>query len=162
METIDPVISLVLSAHALARIAAQDAGNEAPSAQWRSLSILEREGGMRLGSLASAARTTQPGMTRLVGTMEEAGLVERSPDPADSRATLVAATPAGLRALTQWRAEFQDTLAPRFADLSDADWSALRRAAAILATRAQTTAPAQSSVLGQRHEGDSITAGARA
>lgn len=156
MQSMDPVTSLVLSAHALARIAAQDAGNEAPSAQWRSLSILEREGGMRLGSLASAARTTQPGMTRLVGALEQAGLVERSPDPADSRATLVAATAAGLRALTDWRAEFQDTLAPRFADLSDADWSALRRAAEVLAARAQSGAPAQA------HERDSLPAGARA
>ncbi|UYO98387.1 MarR family transcriptional regulator [Microbacterium sp. M28] len=133
MNRTDVVPSLVLSAHALARIAAQDAGNEAPSAQWRVLSILEREGGIRLGSLARAARTTQPGMTRLIGDLERAGLVERSSDPVDSRATVVDITAAGREAAREWRTEFRRTLAPRFADLSDADWDALARAAEILA-----------------------------
>lgn len=141
MEKADVITSIVLSAHALARIAAQDAGNDAPSAQWRALSILEREGGMRLGALASAARTTQPGMTRLVGTLERAGLVARSADPDDSRAILVAATPAGRHALACWREEFRDTLAPRFAALSDDDWHALHRAAEILAARTQRATP---------------------
>ncbi|MGB3376772.1 MAG: transcriptional regulator, partial [Microbacterium sp.] len=63
MNRADVIPSLVMSAHALARIAAQDAGNEAPSAQWRTLGILERQGSLRLGELAAEARTTQPGMT---------------------------------------------------------------------------------------------------
>lgn len=137
MQKADVIPSIVLSAHALARFAAQDAGNEAPSAQWRALSILEQQGGMRLGELARAARTTQPGMTRLVGTLEHAGLVSRSADPADTRATLVQATAEGLRHLRDWRAEMRDTLAPRFTDLDEDDWSALRRAAGILAAHAQ-------------------------
>jgi len=139
MNRADVIPSLVLSAHALARIAAQEAGNEAPSAQWRSLGILERQGSLRLGALAQAARTTQPGMTRLIGSLEQAGLVARAVDPADTRATLISATPAGLQALADWRTEMRDTLAPRFSGLSDQDWSTLQRAAEILALHTQET-----------------------
>lgn len=140
MQKAEAITAIVLAAHALARVAAHDAGNEAPSAQWRALSILSQQGGMRLGALASASRTTQPGMTRLIGSLEKAGLVERTADPADSRATVVNATAAGIRALHEWRAELGATLAPRFSGLSPADWDAMERAAAILGERSQSTA----------------------
>lgn len=137
MNRADVIPSLVLSAHALARIAAQEAGNEAPSAQWRTLGILERQGCLRLGELAAEARTTQPGMTRLIGALDQAGLVSRAADPADTRATLVSATTAGLQALAAWRREMRDTLAPRFSGLDDQDWTVLQRAAEILAVHSQ-------------------------
>lgn len=133
MNRQDVIPSLVLSGYALGRIAAQDAGNDAPAAQWRVLSLLEQSGAKRVGELAAAARTTQPGMTRLIGTLERDGLVLRSPVPEDSRAIAVRITPEGSAALTAWRAEFRDTLAPRFADVSDEDWRTLTRAAEILA-----------------------------
>lgn len=136
MERADIIPSLVLSAHALARIAAQDAGNEAPAAQWRVLSLLEQRGGRRVGELAASARTTQPGMTRLLGGLEREGLVRRSSDPHDSRAIVVDITQGGTAALGAWRAEFRDTLAPRFADLEEEDWRVLHRAAEILAAHA--------------------------
>lgn len=139
MNRADIIPSLVFAGHALARIAAQDAGNEAPAAQWRVLSLLEQRGGRRVGELASAARTTQPGMTRLLGGLERDGLITRAPDPEDSRATVVAITELGLDTLQARRREIRDTLTPRFADLDDADWDVLRRAAQILA--AHTTDP---------------------
>jgi DNA-binding MarR family transcriptional regulator len=133
MNRIDVIPSLVLSGYALGRIAAQDAGTDAPAAQWRVLSLLEQRGARRVGELAAASRTTQPGMTRLLGALESDGLVLRSPDPGDSRATVVDITDAGTRALDAWRTEFRDILAPRFTDLVDEDWTALSRAAEILA-----------------------------
>ncbi|MFB8190316.1 MarR family winged helix-turn-helix transcriptional regulator [Microbacterium sp. NPDC055988] len=138
MNRSDVIASLVLSGYALGRIAAQDAGNDAPAAQWRVLSLLEQEGARRVGELAAAARTTQPGMTRLLGMLEKDGLVRRSPDPDDSRATVVDITPQGAAAVAAWRAEFRETLAPRFAALSDDDWSTLTRAAEILAAHTTT------------------------
>ncbi|MBN6189978.1 MULTISPECIES: MarR family winged helix-turn-helix transcriptional regulator [Microbacterium] len=135
MNRVDVIPSLVLSGYALGRIAAQDAGNDAPAAQWRVLSLLTQTGPRRVGELAAAARTTQPGMTRLIGTLEREGLVHRSPDPDDSRAITVAITEAGTAAVDEWRAEFRSTIAPRFADLDDDDWAALTRAARILAER---------------------------
>lgn len=139
MQRAEVIPSIVLSAYALGRIAAQDAGNEAPAAQWRVLSLLGRQGASRVGELAAAARTTQPGMTRLIGALERDGLVRRSPDPADSRAVVVEATDAGARALAAWRDEFRDTLAPRFHALDDADWVTLTRAAEILAAHTDPT-----------------------
>lgn len=138
MERAEIIPSIVLSGYALARIAALEAGNEAPAAQWRVLSLLNQQGGRRVGELAAASRTTQPGMTRLIGGLERDGLVLRSPDPDDSRAIVVEITPAGATALNDWRAEFRDILAPRFADLDDDDWATLTRAAEILATHTAT------------------------
>ncbi len=138
MNRQDVIPSLVLSGYALGRIAAQDAGNDAPAAQWRVLSLLEQAGPKRVGELASAARTTQPGMTRLIGNLEREGLVLRSPDAEDSRAIAVAITEAGSRALQAWREEFRDTLAPRFADLDADEWDILTRAAQILAAHTTT------------------------
>ncbi|WP_375383974.1 MarR family winged helix-turn-helix transcriptional regulator [uncultured Microbacterium sp.] len=129
---------IVIAAHALTRIAARETGNEAPAAQWRTLSILRSEGPIRLGELATASRVTQPGMTRLVGQLADAGLVERTADPADSRATVVAVTDEGRAALDMWLVQLRDALEPRFADLDDEDWDALSRVADILSARTST------------------------
>ncbi|MFG6491656.1 MarR family winged helix-turn-helix transcriptional regulator [Microbacterium sp. P03] len=139
MSKAEDLERIVVAAHALTRIAAIETRNEAPAAQWRTLSILRTEGPLRLGELARESRVTQPGMTRLVTQLHEAGLVERVEDPSDSRATVVSATAAGLRALDAWLVQLSSALAPRFADLDDDDWAALSRAATILATRTSMT-----------------------
>ncbi len=130
--------SIIFSTHTLTRIAAQEAGNETPAAQWRALSLLDGAGehgeGLRVGELARASRTTQPGMTRMIGQLEHDGLVRRSPDPDDSRATVVTITDAGSAALRSWRQEMQRVLEPRFSDLDQAEWEHLARAAEILHT----------------------------
>ncbi|MFT4260420.1 MarR family winged helix-turn-helix transcriptional regulator [Microbacterium sp.] len=135
MNRSDVLPSLVLSVHALGRIAARDAGNDAPATQWRTLSLLERGGPRRVGALAIAARTTQPGMTRLLGALERDGYTRRTPDPEDSRAAVVEITTAGSEALGAWRRQFREVLAPRFDDLDDDDWAAMIRTAEILAAR---------------------------
>ncbi|MFT4305260.1 MAG: MarR family transcriptional regulator [Microbacterium sp.] len=127
---------LVIAAHALTRIAALRTQNEAPVAQWRALTVLRNEGALRVGDLARASRTTQPGMTRLVGQLVEQGLVERGDDPEDSRATVVTITDAGVRALSAWREELRLALEPMFDGLSDDEWSALEHASRILTVRA--------------------------
>ncbi|WP_295010840.1 MarR family winged helix-turn-helix transcriptional regulator [uncultured Microbacterium sp.] len=126
--------SIVLSTHALTRMAAQEAGNDAPAAQWRVLSLLGERDGQRIGELAKASRTTQPGMTRLIGQLEHEGLVRRAADPDDSRATVVTITDAGTEAARNWRQQIQEVLAPRFSDLDETDWEHLSRAAEILRT----------------------------
>ncbi|WP_051172578.1 MarR family winged helix-turn-helix transcriptional regulator [Microbacterium indicum] len=124
--------SLIIGAHALTRTAAVDMQNETPSAQWRTLAILLERGPLRLGDLARLSRVTQPGMTRLVATMTEAGLLERAHDPDDQRAVIVAATDEGSAAYAAWRRELVAALLPRFSGLDDDDWRALGRAAEIL------------------------------
>lgn len=131
----DDILRLVTGAHALSRVASLETRNEAPAAQWRTISILRQHGPLRIGDLAALSRVTQPGMTRLVSQMAEAGLLERGADEHDSRATVVSVTPAGLDALDEWMQVLSDALAPRFADLSDDDWVAVRRAAEIVEER---------------------------
>ncbi len=122
---------IVSAASALGRIAAVGTRNETPAAQWRTLTILGG-GAQRLGELARLSRVTQPGMTRLIGTMVADGLVARTPDPADSRATVISTTEAGAQALEAWKAQLNEALQPYFADLPEEDWAVLTRAAEIL------------------------------
>lgn len=131
--------ALVVSAHRLTQLAAHSTGDKTPAAAWRALSILHSDGDLRVGELAALSRVTQPGMTRLIGTMHDDGLVVRLPDPSDSRATVIAITPAGTATLERWRRTMATALTPEFGDLDDDDWRILARAAEILTSR--TAAP---------------------
>lgn len=131
----DTLLSLLVSSNRLIRIAAQAAGSTTPSAQWRTLSILETDGAMRVGALADASRVTQPGMTRLLATMTEEALVSRVADPADSRATVIEISQKGRDELKRWREVISETLEPRFQSLDDEEWVALELAARVLASR---------------------------
>ncbi|NHI16718.1 MarR family transcriptional regulator [Microbacterium excoecariae] len=141
MTASDDLEAIIVAAHALTRIAALDTRNEAPSAQWRTLAILREHGALRIGDLARLSRITQPGATRLVRTMTEAGLVERAADADDSRAVRVVATAAGDEAYLAWRRQLTGALLPRFADLDDGDWEALRRTARLLTDRVASPHP---------------------
>ena len=140
MTKAEDLEALIIGAHTITRIAALDTNNETPSAQWRTLAILRERGPQRLGDLAKRSRVTQPGITRLVKHMVANGLVERTPDPDDSRAVLIAVSDRGIEAYAAWRRELVEALLPRFADLSDDDWDAVRRAAAIARRVADTAA----------------------
>jgi DNA-binding MarR family transcriptional regulator len=73
MQHSDDILRLLIGAHALTRVAALDT-RTAPSAQWRTLVLLRDNGPLRIGDLATLSRVTQPGMTRLVAQMADAGL----------------------------------------------------------------------------------------
>lgn len=135
MERVDALLSLVVWSHRISRVVAHEAGSTTPAAQWRVLSVLADEGPTRVGALAAACRVTQPGMTRLIAQMSAHGLVERGPDPADERAVVVAITDAGRTAREAWLRTFRDRIAPRFADLTDEEWSAIETTASVLAAR---------------------------
>ncbi|SDO82015.1 DNA-binding transcriptional regulator, MarR family [Microbacterium sp. ru370.1] len=131
----DDLQRLLLAVHALTRIAALDTQNDAPAAQWRTLTLLRDHGPQRLGDLATLSRISQPGMTRLVHQMDAAGLVARAAHPGDSRVSVVAATEAGLEALERWYEQFRAALSPHVADLSADEWEAVGVAAAALSSR---------------------------
>lgn len=131
--------TLIVAAHALTRVAALETANETPAAQWRTLTILRDHGALRIGELARLSRVTQPGMTRLVGQMADQGLVTRATDAADSRATVVDATPLGLEALQTWLLQLTAALAPHFADLAPEEWEALRTTASLLTRKLDRT-----------------------
>jgi DNA-binding MarR family transcriptional regulator len=60
------------------------------------LATLDRTGARRLTDLAVIEGVTQPSMSVLVTGLEQAGLAERRPDPADKRVVLVGLTTAGM------------------------------------------------------------------
>lgn len=64
-------------------------------AQARALMVLRRHGQMRLSELSHHLRIVPRSATEVIDALEAAGLAERSSDPLDRRAVLVALTPAG-------------------------------------------------------------------
>ncbi|MFL1999451.1 MarR family winged helix-turn-helix transcriptional regulator [Microbacterium sp. A1-JK] len=139
MTRAEDIQRLIIAANALTRMAALTLDNETPSAQWRTLKLLRDHGPLRVGELAVLSRISQPGMTRLVGQMVEAGLLERAPDAADSRASVVSVTEAGDAALDTWLIRLQDALLPFFSDLDDDDWEAVRRTADLISRKTAMT-----------------------
>lgn len=63
------------------------------------LHLLHESGPLRVSELAARMGIKAPAATSLVDSLVELGVVERSPDPADRRATLVSVTPEGEAAL---------------------------------------------------------------
>ncbi|MFI7586492.1 MarR family winged helix-turn-helix transcriptional regulator [Spongisporangium articulatum] len=85
------------------------------------LATLVRSGPMRLGDLAAREGVAPPTLTRIVALLEECGYVERSPDPADRRASLVSATGAGEAVLSGVGGARRSKLAQRLAGLPAAE-----------------------------------------
>lgn len=123
---------LIGASNKLTRIAAQlTEGAESP-AIWRTLSALRAGGSMRLGELAALSRVAQPTMTKLVHALVERGWVVRLADPADARATLLAATESGTAALEAWRSELVAAILPQFTGLSAEEVATIARAVEIV------------------------------
>ena len=140
MNHSDILETLLVSSTRLVRIAAQSTGSRTPSAIWRTLGILDTDGPMRIGELATTSRVTQPGMTRLLATMVEEELVSRIADVEDSRAWLIRITPKGRTALENWRHQIAAALGPWFADLDQGEWAILERAVQLMADRTASDA----------------------
>lgn len=131
----DSIESIIVASSRLIRVAARITGQTTSPAVWRTLAILRSEGPLRIGGLAAASRVSQPTMTKLLAGLVEQELVLRIADVDDSRAWLIALAPKGQAALDAYRHELGDALAPLFDGLSDADRTALERAAEILTER---------------------------
>lgn len=89
------------------------------------LSALERRGPSRISDLTRLEAVGQPAMTGLVQRLEASGLVSRTSDPSDRRATLVAVTDAGRDALAERRRQQDAIVAARVARLPPDQLAAL-------------------------------------
>lgn len=147
----DTIELLLVSVNRLIRHAAQTNGNATSSAVWRTLGILDTDGTMRIGELATASRVTQPTMTKLVAGMVADGLVDRAADPDDSRVGLIAITDAGHDAIASWRATLAREVGPLFADLDESEWNTLHAAATLVADRVGTTSTTPERVGSEAH-----------
>ena len=105
---------------------------EVTPAQARALGVLTRHGSLRLGALSEHLHIAPRSATEVVDALEERGLVERRPDPADRRATLVALTPRGGEVAAAIRAARAAEAEEFFARLDPGDRAALARILAAL------------------------------
>lgn len=92
---------------------------------------LHADGPARLTALAAAVDISQPSMTQLVHRLERRGLVARSPDPGDRRATLVSLTEGGLLLVDAHEVSARRRLADALARLPDGDRDALHLASRV-------------------------------
>jgi len=95
--------------------------------QARALRQLAQHGELRLSALSEWLRIAPRSGTEVVDALEERGLVRRSPDPDDRRATLVALTPDGERVAAGLKAAQRAEADAFFGTLSRADREALTR-----------------------------------
>src|SRR5258707_1355673 len=82
----------------------QEAGTDLGPAQVAALATVERDGPLSPSELAELERIKRPTATRIIGHLEDAGLVERVRDPEDGRGSILSATPAGRAHLKRLRA----------------------------------------------------------
>jgi DNA-binding MarR family transcriptional regulator len=83
-------------------------------ARFSLLATLRYRGPQTVGRLAQLEDVSQPTVTKLVNALEAAGLVQRQPDPADGRASLVHLSPGGRALVRRARArkiEYIESLA---------------------------------------------------
>src|SRR6266852_1572332 len=92
------------------------------------LATLERSGPRRLTALAAREGVTQPAMTQLVARLQDTGLVDRVPDPADGRVVQVRSTAEGQAMLARRRAVRAERVAGLLARLSPDEQAALAAA----------------------------------
>lgn len=96
-------------------------------AQSRALGTLMRRGSMRPGTLAEMLGIAPRSATEVVDALESRGLVERTPDPSDRRATLVVPTDEGREVMFKIREARMAESDELFARLSATDRAELTR-----------------------------------
>jgi DNA-binding MarR family transcriptional regulator len=89
------------------------------------LAVVADEGPLRLGVLADRIGTSDSAATRAVDVLAGHSLVERQPDPADGRAILIAATPAGIARRDEGLARLERALVGTLEHLEPADLARL-------------------------------------
>ena len=111
-------------------------------AQSSALGTLVRHGPMRVGDLSAAEGLNPTMVSRVLGHLEERGLVEREPAAADRRCTLVRATTAGRRLVKRLRARHASLLIERLGQLPEDQVDAVLAALPALEELASIAPPA--------------------
>ena len=123
--------AIVRTARRLRQEAAGPGTELSPTAA-STLATVERHGPLTPSELADLERIKRPTATRTLGLLEQAGLLDRAPDPGDGRSSLVSVNAAGRERLRRLRGRKNAYLARRMRDLPEADVVTLERAAEIL------------------------------
>jgi DNA-binding MarR family transcriptional regulator len=124
-------LGIVRTARRLRQEAAAEASGLTPTST-AALATIERHGPLTPSELAQLERVKRPTVTRTLGCLDRAGLIERTPDPSDGRSALVSVNAAGRERLRRLRGRKNAYLARRMRELSAGDVEALEQAAGIL------------------------------
>ncbi|HEY2717408.1 MAG TPA: MarR family transcriptional regulator [Solirubrobacterales bacterium] len=124
-------MAVVRTARLLRQEAAVETSGLTPTSV-AALATIERHGPLTPSEVADIERVKRPSMTRTLGCLEREGLIERMPDPADGRSSLVSVNAVGRERLRRLRRRKNAYLARRMRQLPAEDLAALERAAEIL------------------------------
>ena len=128
LDTVEPGSSLDVAALAarlrvsstrLARLLRRQGDTGLSPSQLSALTSVEAHGPMTLGALADHERVAPPSVTKVVGKLEELGLVVRRADASDRRVYRVSLTDAGAALLAEVRQRKDVWLAARLAHLDE-------------------------------------------
>ncbi|WP_412740991.1 MarR family winged helix-turn-helix transcriptional regulator [Krasilnikovia sp. MM14-A1259] len=100
--------------------------------QLSALTSLQLAGSLTPRELADIERVQPPTMTKIVGKLEDQGLVARTPHPTDRRQVILAATEQGKAVYAQFERARNEWLATQLAELTPDERDTLDRAARIL------------------------------
>jgi DNA-binding MarR family transcriptional regulator len=114
------------------RLRMQRADTELSLGQLAALRTLDHHGPMTPTELAAHEKVQPPSMTKIVARLEDRGYVTRTPDPADRRQVVVAASPAGRAMLGEDRRRRDEWIAQRLRSLTPDEVGALRAAVPVL------------------------------
>ena len=100
--------------------------------QLSALTSLQLAGALTPRELADTERVQPPTMTKIVGKLEERGLVVRTPHPTDRRQVILSATERGRAVYARFEKARNEWLALQLAELTPEERDTLERAAQIL------------------------------
>ena len=133
----DPVPALAdalhsASIHLLRRLRGADEATGLSPARLSALSVVVFGGPLRISALARAEQVKTPTITPIVAALEREGLIARETDLHDARASILSATPRGVRLMARGRARRVAALAQELRKLTAEDRDVLQRAAALI------------------------------
>ncbi len=99
---------------------------------FRVLSLLDEHGPLGITALAAVDRSAQPTMSGTVAGLVGRRLVDKQPNPADARGSVITLTDLGRSELRRVRAEYGATVAARFTAHPDHSPEDLATAVAVL------------------------------
>ena len=123
---------LGMSVMRLERKLRQRSAGGVTASQYAALVTISKKGELTLGELAAAEGVAPPSMTRIAANLEQAGLLERRPDPLDRRVARVAVSEKGAELLAEARTLRALYLSERLGELGPEEVEVLGQAAELL------------------------------
>ena len=130
--SLDLAVRLRLAITRTSRRLRQEASRGLSPSLTSALATVDTHGPLTPSELAKRERIQRPTATRLVGRLEELGVLQRAADPLDRRSSLLSVTPAGHALMEELRQRKTAYLAAQLEQLDRDERATLDRAAAIL------------------------------